>query len=93
MFAARNWRTIRGQFIKSGIPDPLRQLPDMHAVLDFVEVLWTESMDAKELEEWHREMYREETIDMESGELKAVPAGFDAADELAGFDAFAAMGI
>jgi hypothetical protein len=37
-------------------------------------------------------MYREETIDLESGELKAVPAGFDAADELAGFDAFAAMG-
>jgi hypothetical protein len=63
----------------------------MHAVLDFVEVLWTENMGEKELAEFNREMYREETIDTRSGELKVIPAGFAPEDELASFDAFAAM--
>jgi hypothetical protein len=63
----------------------------MHAVLDFVEVLWTENMGEKELAEFNREMYREETIDSQSGELKVIPAGFDPQEELASFDAFAAL--
>lgn len=77
--------------MRAGIKDPLRELPDMHAILDFVEVLWTEHMDAEQLEKFTRDMYREPTIDTASGELVAAPPGFEAEDELASFDAFAKM--
>lgn len=60
----------------------------MHAILDFVELLWTESMDAETLAQFNREMYRVDTLDSEGG-LIAIPAGFERDDELASFDAFA----
>jgi hypothetical protein len=75
----------------SGIRDPLRELPDMHSVLNFVEVLLPEYLEPDRLKELQREMYRQETIDTRSGELKVIPAGFDPQEELASFDAFAAM--
>ncbi len=76
--------------MRAGIKDPLRELPDMHAILDFVEVLWTEHMSAEQLAEFNRELYRVNTLNSE-GELIAIPAGFERDDELAGFDAFSAM--
>jgi hypothetical protein len=77
--------------MRSGIVDPLRTLPDMHSVLNFVEVLLPDYLEPERLKELQREMYRRETIDTQSGELKAVPAGFTPEDELASFDAFAAI--
>lgn len=75
----------------SGIRDPLRELPDMHSVLNFVEVLLPDYLEPEKLQELQRKMYRVETIDTKSGELMQAPAGFTAEDELASFDAFAAM--
>lgn len=63
----------------------------MHAVLDVAEYLWTEHMDSEQLDQFNRDMYRQDTIDQVSGEVIVAPAGFDAEDELAGFDAFEKM--
>lgn len=76
--------------ILSGIPDPLRQLPDMHAVLDVAEAIWTEHMDDKQYAQFCRDLYRQESFTPD-GDLVEIPAGFEPDDEMASFDAFAAL--
>lgn len=76
--------------MRSGIKDPLRELPDMHSVLNFVEAMWTEHMDEKQLQEFNRELYRVETLNAD-GEVKVIPSGFERDDEMASFDAFAQL--
>lgn len=64
----------------SGIPDPLRQLPDMAALLDVAEVMITENMEKEALEKFHYSMYRPEP-----GEI---PVDFEPDDQLDAFAAF-----
>lgn len=84
--------------ILSGIPDPLRQLPDMHALLDVAEVLITEHMTAEQLSQYYRDTYPPARGDWarpgavgDDGEVLTPPPGFDAEDEMAAFDAFSKM--
>lgn len=69
----------------SGIADPLRQLPDMHAVLDVVEVLLTEAMTREELSTYYRDMYADNTP---VSATSSAPAGFTREEQKASFDAF-----
>lgn len=56
------WSTIRGRLIDKGIPDPLRTIPSLTALLDVVEVMILDSMDKKdEREKFIRDLYRRET--------------------------------
>ena len=72
--AARHWRTIRTRLLGSGIADPMRSLPTMHAVFDVAEGLLTpESL---------QRIYR-------PGKAQR-PPGFTAAEIDASLDAFAA---
>lgn len=71
----------------AGIPDPLRSLPDMHAVLDVVEVLLTENMTADERDSYYRRTYVETRVVA----TDPVPAGFSVADQQNAFKAFAAF--
>lgn len=81
--------------ILSGIPDPLRQLPDMHAILDVAEVLMTESMSKDELEAWWRKAYRQSrpaiTPSGTAPEERPDPPGFDVEDQQVSFAAFQKM--
>ena len=38
------WRSIRARLADKGIADPMRQFPHVHALLDYVESVWLESM-------------------------------------------------
>ncbi len=69
--------------ILAGIPDPLRQLPDLHAFLDVTEMLLTESMDKKQIDQFNMRMYRPEP--------GRKPEGFSREEQLSSFDAFDAM--
>lgn len=81
----------------SGIPDPLRQLPDMHAVLDVAEAILTEPMTGDELSSYYRDMYAfsapvssaASAADASAAEVD--PPGFTAAEQQASFDAFKAF--
>ena len=75
---------VRGRLIMAGIADPLRQLPDMHAILDVAEFILTEHMDQNQLDRYNSDMYRPALTD------NFVPAGFDQASQMAAFTAFAA---
>lgn len=55
------WSTIRGRLIDKGIPDPLRSIPSLTALLDVVEVMILDSMEKKEREKFLRDLYRPET--------------------------------
>ncbi|BCK58387.1 DUF7240 domain-containing protein [Nocardia wallacei] len=91
MYAGTNWREIRGRLILAGIPDPLRQLPDMHALLDVTEVLITQHMTQEQLDRYNNSMYRPETT--AEGTLVAAPRGFEPDEQLSAFDAaMAALG-
>lgn len=74
------WRTIRAKLILAGIADPLRQLPDMHAVLDVVEAAALESKTADEVGQFHFQLYRPDPSE--------IPKGFDEDDQLDAFAAF-----
>lgn len=71
---------IRAKLILAGIADPLRTLPDLHALLDVAESLISEGMDKAELDKFHAGLYMPA--------LGTVPEGF-ADDDLD--DAFAAF--
>lgn len=75
---------VRGRLIMAGIADPLRMLPDMHAILDVAEFILTEHMDQKQLDRYNSDMYRP---DLDSD---VVPAGFDDASQRASFAAMMA---
>lgn len=54
------WHTIRGRLIQKGIPDPLRQIPTLNALLDAVEAMLMEaaaSQGEKEVRELERQLY------------------------------------
>lgn len=54
------WTTIRGRLIQKGIPDPLRQIPSMNALLDTVEAMLMESAAAQgedEVKKLERSLY------------------------------------
>ncbi|AJE32515.1 hypothetical protein B842_03310 [Corynebacterium humireducens NBRC 106098 = DSM 45392] len=56
------WSTIRGRLIDKGIPDPLRSLPSLTALLDVVEVMLLDSMEKQEdRERFLRDLYRRDT--------------------------------
>nr|WP_229434754.1 hypothetical protein [Nocardia farcinica]UEX21238.1 hypothetical protein LMJ57_19755 [Nocardia farcinica] len=76
---------MRGRLILAGIPDPLRMLPDMHAVLDVVEVMLTEHADAKALERLKQILYRPDLED------DTPPPGFEVEEQQQSFKAFAAF--
>lgn len=78
--AALGWRTLRGRFMSAGIRDPINELPRLHSVLDYVEVLVTESMSSEDLEKYYFQMY--------APELGNEPDGFSENDQFAAFDAF-----
>ncbi|WP_280332010.1 DUF7240 domain-containing protein [Nocardia wallacei] len=82
---AKNWREIRGRLILAGIPDPLRQLPDMHAILDVAEVLITQHMTQEQLDRHNNALYRPETT--AEGMPVVAPRGFEVDEQLSAFDA------
>lgn len=49
-----NWPMIRGQLVIRGIPDPMKQLPTLFALLDAVEAVYLEHADDKARAEWDR---------------------------------------
>lgn len=54
------WHTIRGRLIQKGIPDPLRQIRTLNALLDAVEAMLMEAaagQGEKELQELERQLY------------------------------------
>ena len=54
------WHTIRGRLIQKGIPDPLRQIRTLNALLDAVEAMLMEAaagQGEKELRELERQLY------------------------------------
>jgi hypothetical protein len=64
----------------------MRQLPDLHAILDVAEAMIVEHMDQKQRDRYYTESYRPEL------DSNVVPAGFDRASQLEAFKAFAAQG-
>jgi hypothetical protein len=81
--AAHHWRSVRARLILAGIPDPLRQLPDIHAILDVVEVMLMENQDKAQ---------REKLLDgLYMPDLEDKPSGFEEEDTEDAFAAFAAV--
>ncbi|MBB3040135.1 DUF7240 domain-containing protein [Hoyosella altamirensis] len=67
--------------IADGIHDPLRDLPDMHSLLNYVELILVQSCsDEKERDKLMFDLYRPE-------KGQTAP-GFTPKDQLASFDAF-----
>ena len=52
--AVANWPLVRGQLILRGIPDPMKQLPTLFALLDAVEAVYLEHADDAQRAEWDR---------------------------------------
>lgn len=88
--AVKNWRTIRARMIMAGIPDPLRSLPDLHAVLDVTEMLLQENMTKKDLDSYMSQMYRPVTLSgwgvKRDPGLEPDPAGFTVDEQRMSFD-------
>lgn len=77
------WRSVRAKLILAGIPDPLRQLPDLHALLDLVEAMALESMTAEDRGKFHFQLYRPDPSEK--------PVGFEEEEQLDAFAAFEAV--
>lgn len=81
--------------ILAGIPDPLRQLPDMAAILDVTEILITEHMSPEKLEDFNRKLYRPEpgTTRRAGTDPEATPdpVGFEVDEQQDSFAAFAKL--
>jgi hypothetical protein len=80
--ATEHWRLIRARLIRAGIADPLKQLPDMHAILDVAEDIWTENMTTAERDKFYFGLYKPEP--------KAAPPGFSEEETMSSFAAFEA---
>lgn len=66
--AVTRWSTVRARLILAGIPDPLRALPSLTALLDFVEHLILEGIsEEQDREQYMREMYRGSALDAPPG--------------------------
>lgn len=84
MVAYRQWPTVRGRLVTSGIADPLRQLPTLYALLDAVEALVLDSMEKQE----DRDRYFTRTYAPPHGWAQRgdrVPKGFEPDSELEAF--------
>lgn len=78
--------------ILAGIPDPLRQLPDLTAILDVTEILLTEHMNPEQLDALYRKLYRPEPGTVTTApEAAPDPVGFDPEEQQSSFAAFARM--
>lgn len=84
MTAAYHWRSIRARLMLAGVADPLRQLPDLHAVLDIAENVIMEGKANEGGDALQRYLFQ--TYKPEMGEK---PQGFDEDDQLDSFSAFA----
>lgn len=79
----RQWSTIRGRLIEKGIPDPLRMLPSLTALLDVVEVMVLDSFEKKEdRDKWLRQLYRTDTTVDKATPPPGWEDGADGLDEL-----------
>lgn len=74
---------MRAKLLLAGISDPF-SLPDMHALLDVTELIFTENMDDKARAKWNSSMYRPE---LPVRGTVAIPAGFTPDEELDSFTA------
>lgn len=83
MTAAYHWRSIRARLMLAGVADPLRQLPDLHAVLDIAENVILEGKANEGGDALQRYLFQ--TYKPEMGET---PRGFEEEDQLSAFDAF-----
>lgn len=73
------WSAIRGRLIEKGIPDPLRSLRSLTALLDVVETMILDgAKDDKEREKLLRDLYRTDT------DTTGAPIGWE--DGAEGFD-------
>lgn len=72
----------------AGIPDPLRQLPDLHAVLDVAEVLRTEALTRDELSDYYRQVYSTPVVAASTTTASAATPGFSVEEQKASFNAF-----
>lgn len=74
-----NWSSVRGRLIEKGIPDPLRALPSLTALMDVVETMILDgAKDDKEREKILRDLYRTDT------RSDGAPIGWE--DSAEGFD-------
>jgi hypothetical protein len=74
----------------AGVPDPLRQLPTVHSLLDVVELMLTEGCkDEAERAKLNRDLYMPPLGTPVAD--TAPPPGFSAAEEMASFAAVAAQ--
>lgn len=70
----------------AGIADPLRDLPDLYALIDVTEHMLLESMETdKDREQYWLKMYRPQPGIAPSSGSK-LPAGWSAEDEMAAFE-------
>lgn len=67
LMAATVWRQLRARLADKGIADPLREFPHLHALLDFAESVWMESLhtgdeakDKAALDRYNRALYAPE---------------------------------
>lgn len=74
---------MRARLILAGIADPLRQLPDLHALLDVIEAMAVESKTQDEIGQFHFALYRPDPSEK--------PVGFDEGEQLDAFAAFEAV--
>lgn len=82
--AVANWPMVRGRFVMNGIADPLRDLPNVYALLDAVELMILEGQeDEKARDRYWVKMYSPPPGSIAS---KRVPRGWSREDELAGFE-------
>lgn len=69
--AATVWRNLRARLADKGIADPMRQFPHLHALLDFAESVWMESLhtgderkDKAAVDRYNAAVYKPETATM-----------------------------
>lgn len=81
--AVAHWPSIRGRLVLSGVADPLRDLPNVYALLDVVEGMILEGMkDEAERERYWIKMYAPPKGSLAA---KRTPKGWSREEELAGF--------
>lgn len=72
----------------AGIADPLRDLPDLYALIDITEHMLLESMEKdQDREQYWLKMYRPQPGLSPGTGTDRLPPGWSAEDEMAAFDA------
>lgn len=84
--AVANWPAVRGKLVLAGVADPLRDLPNVYALIDAVEVMVLDSMQKEEeRDRYFVRMYSPPAGSLASGK---VPKGWSREDEMAALDQF-----